>query len=212
MEYSNAFYPQHETAMHGLTPTHPASHPMLRQGSYSNGSGMPSGIHGPVYPASPQDEAEELDTSSRPRLTQEQIAILEKHFKGKNKPNTDFKRQLAKQIGLSLQRVNVGTRHAAGCSSTDKSCRIGIKIAAPRPDTRADRNKASMLSLPSSLPTGHRRTCLFLISSMAQCTGLRIAVLFLKNLRRVISYQVPDPMSLLKSRQSQIRVLTPFNL
>lgn len=97
--------------MHGPTPTHPVSHPMLRQESYNDGSGLPSGIHGPVYPSSPQEDAEELDTSSRPRLTQEQIAILEKNFKGKAKPNTDFKKHLAKQIGLSLQRVNVGSFH-----------------------------------------------------------------------------------------------------
>ena len=144
MEYSNHFYAQHEPAMHGPTPTHPAPHPMLRQESYSNGSGIPSGIHGPVYPASPQEEPEELDTSSRPRLTQEQISILEKHFKGRNKPNTDFKRQLAKQIGLSLQRVNVGTCPDPYCCLADKSCRIGIKTVAPRPDTNADRSRALM--------------------------------------------------------------------
>ena len=143
--------------MHGPTPTHPAPHPMLRQESYSNGSGVPSGVHGPVYPASPQEEPEELDTSSRPRLTQEQISILEKHFKGRNKPNTDFKRQLAKQIGLSLQRVNVGIRRDSRYCWTNQSCRTGIKIVAPRPDTKADRSKASMLCLQSNLTSGRRR-------------------------------------------------------
>lgn len=53
------------------------------------------------------EDMEELDTLSRPRLTQEQIAILEDEFKEKPKPGTDFKKQLAAQIGLSLQRVNV---------------------------------------------------------------------------------------------------------
>ena len=51
--------------------------------------------------------AEAEDTATRPRLTQDQIAVLEDNFKGKPKPGTDFKKQLAAQIGLSLQRVNV---------------------------------------------------------------------------------------------------------
>ncbi|MCJ1223634.1 hypothetical protein MMC12_000277 [Toensbergia leucococca] len=55
----------------------------------------------------PVDEVEELDTSSRPRLTQEQINILEEQFKDESKPGTEFKRRLAARIGLSLQRVNV---------------------------------------------------------------------------------------------------------
>lgn len=62
---------------------------------------------------SPMEEGEELDTSSRPRLTQEQIAILEDQFKGKPKPATDFKKHLASQIGLSLQRVNVSLKFSS---------------------------------------------------------------------------------------------------
>ncbi len=66
--------------------------------------------HAPEQPVPQLEDAEELDTLdtlSRPRLTQEQIAILEEEFKEKPKPGTDFKKQLAAQIGLSLQRVNV---------------------------------------------------------------------------------------------------------
>lgn len=65
---------------------------------------------------SPMEESEELDTSSRPRLTQEQIAILEDQFKEKPKPGTEFKKQLASQIGLSLQRVNVRFLHFVAAS------------------------------------------------------------------------------------------------
>ena len=54
-----------------------------------------------------EDEGEDEDTSSRPRLSPEQLAILEEHFQSHPKPNTDFKRQLAEQLGLSLSRVNV---------------------------------------------------------------------------------------------------------
>lgn len=60
----------------------------------------------PVVP-SLEEAAESEDTSTRPRLTHEQIAVLEDNFKSKPKPGTDFKKQLATRIGLSLQRVNV---------------------------------------------------------------------------------------------------------
>ncbi|KAL8672896.1 MAG: hypothetical protein Q9168_002650 [Polycauliona sp. 1 TL-2023] len=62
-------------------------------------------IHRPVIP-SLEEAAEAEDTSIRPRLTQEQIAVLEDNFKSKPKPGTDFKKHLASRIGLSLQRVN----------------------------------------------------------------------------------------------------------
>ncbi|KAL8703382.1 MAG: hypothetical protein Q9201_003438 [Fulgogasparrea decipioides] len=62
-------------------------------------------MHKPVIP-SLEEAAEAEDTSTRPRLTQEQIAVLEDNFKSKPKPGTDFKKQLATSIGLSLQRVN----------------------------------------------------------------------------------------------------------
>ena len=57
--------------------------------------------------ASALEDAEDMDTASRPRLTQEQINVLEEHFRHQPKPNTDIKKQLAGEIGLSLQRVNV---------------------------------------------------------------------------------------------------------
>ena len=56
------------------------------------------------------DDADEDDTASRPRLSPEQLAILEEHFGSHQKPNTDFKKQLAEQMGLSLSRVNVSPR------------------------------------------------------------------------------------------------------
>ena len=55
-----------------------------------------------------EEEAEDEDTSSRPRLSPDQLAILEEHFQSHHKPNTDFKKQLAEQLGLSTSRVNVG--------------------------------------------------------------------------------------------------------
>lgn len=56
---------------------------------------------------SPTENTEETDISSRPRLTQEQITILEQEFNKLPKPNTDFKKELADRIGLTLARINV---------------------------------------------------------------------------------------------------------
>ena len=57
--------------------------------------------------ASAMESTEDVDTSSRPRLTQEQITILEQEFGKLPKPSTEFKKQLADKIGLTLPRVNV---------------------------------------------------------------------------------------------------------
>lgn len=82
--YSAATEQTHES-------TQPQPHPVQRNG----------------VPSLEEAAAETEDTSSRPRLTPEQIAVLEDNFKVKPKPGTDFKKQLAAKIGLSLQRVNV---------------------------------------------------------------------------------------------------------
>ncbi|KAI4214563.1 MAG: hypothetical protein LQ351_002980 [Letrouitia transgressa] len=81
--YSAATEQTHES-------TQPQPHPVQRNG----------------VPSLEEAAAETEDTSSRPRLTPEQIAVLEDNFKVKPKPGTDFKKQLAAKIGLSLQRVN----------------------------------------------------------------------------------------------------------
>ena len=56
--------------------------------------------------------AEEVDASSRPRLTTEQTNVLEEHFRRESKPITEVKKQLAVQVGLPLDKVNV----SYGCS------------------------------------------------------------------------------------------------
>lgn len=91
---------------------------------------------------SPVEDAEELDTSSRPRLTQEQIATLEDNFKERPKPGTDFKKHLASQIGLSLQRVNVSMESEIAMLPTHNDNRIGIRIVAQKPGTRSPRREA----------------------------------------------------------------------
>ncbi|KAL9007167.1 MAG: hypothetical protein Q9188_000101 [Gyalolechia gomerana] len=115
MEYSQQFYAQQEDPMLALYPQsqYQDQLPGLQEASYMQESGhvqdpniistLP--MQRPVIP-SLEEAAEAEDTSTRPRLTQEQIAVLEDNFKSKPKPGTDFKKQLASRIGLSLQRVN----------------------------------------------------------------------------------------------------------
>lgn len=51
------------------------------------------------------DDANEVAT--RPRLTREQVEVLEAQFQANHKPNSTVKRQLALQTNLSLPRVAV---------------------------------------------------------------------------------------------------------
>ena len=88
----------------------------LQTPSYSNNSafGESAALHNRSSSATlglPQDVTEEVDTSTRPRLTQEQVTQLEEEFSKLPKPNTDFKKNLADRIGLTLARVNVSSYH-----------------------------------------------------------------------------------------------------
>ncbi|KAL8910790.1 MAG: hypothetical protein Q9171_003969 [Xanthocarpia ochracea] len=116
MDYSQQYFPQHEEPTMDMYQHQQFQPPLLaafNDGSYRPGAEHMQApnvisthpIHRPVIP-SLEEAAEAEDTSTRPRLTQEQIAVLEDNFKSKPKPGTDFKKQLATRIGLSLQRVN----------------------------------------------------------------------------------------------------------
>ncbi|KAI9804345.1 MAG: hypothetical protein M1833_007152 [Piccolia ochrophora] len=67
----------------------------------------PSGIMTPIESkeVGSAGEIDEGEMSTRPRLTQEQVNLLEKYFQMHPKPNTDVKRQLAESTDLALQRV-----------------------------------------------------------------------------------------------------------
>ena len=55
-----------------------------------------------------QEEYEDAgDVATRPRLSKEQVSILETQFQANHKPNSMVKRQLAMQTNLSLPRVAV---------------------------------------------------------------------------------------------------------
>lgn len=47
------------------------------------------------------------ETSTRPRLTKDQVDVLESQFQAQPKPNSNIKRQLAVQTKLTLPRVAV---------------------------------------------------------------------------------------------------------
>ena len=132
---------------------------------------------------SPVEDAEELDTSSRPRLTQEQIATLEDNFKERPKPGTDFKKHLASQIGLSLQRVNVSIESETEIWLTHNRNRIGIRIVAPKPGTRNPRREALMyypssLMIPGDLQIVHLRASKMpKIVTKTCCTKIQLAIL-----------------------------------
>ena len=85
-------------------------------------------------------EPEEMDTSSRPRLTTDQTNVLEEHFRREAKPITDVKRKLADQIGLSLEKVNVCSQLDSFSTSnslltTNLLARTGTRIAGLRRST-----------------------------------------------------------------------------
>jgi hypothetical protein len=120
---------------------------MLRRENYHLNSIMAVSSYAQPPSISPVEDTEELDTSSRPRLTQEQIATLEENFKQRPKPGTDFKKHLASQIGLSIQRVNVSAgEHCRPWWHADNHRRIGIKIVGPKQGIRSRRREALMCS------------------------------------------------------------------
>ena len=63
-----------------------------------------------MFPGMGQDEFGEMEEiSTRPRLTKEQVEVLESQFQANHKPNSQVKRQLAIQTKLTLPRVAVST-------------------------------------------------------------------------------------------------------
>lgn len=96
-------------SLSGPNKSMPTQAPTFPDGSASGKSTTAHNRSSSVNLGLPPDTTEEVDTSTRPRLTQEQVTQLEEEFSKLPKPNTDFKKNLADQIGLTLARVNVGT-------------------------------------------------------------------------------------------------------
>ena len=68
------------------------------------------------------DFADMEEISTRPRLTREQVEVLEAQFQANHKPNTQVKKQLAIQTNLGLQRVGVGFHQRRGLYNQADSC------------------------------------------------------------------------------------------
>ena len=76
-------------------------------GSYSHnewGENLSAGLYQEEY----EDGGE---VSTRPRLTREQVEVLETQFQANHKPSSSVKRQLAAQTNLSLPRVAVSSHY-----------------------------------------------------------------------------------------------------
>lgn len=88
-------------------------------------------------------EGGEAETSARPRLSPEQVWLLEQQFLAEPKPSTSTKRHLADLTNLSLTRVSVSLM--AGCMrrcGIDGS-RTGSRTAEPRQSSRGVSRKCS---------------------------------------------------------------------
>jgi len=81
------------------------------------------------------------DPASRPRLTQEQLAQLERQFALHHKPNTEYKKSLAENMGVDYSKVNVSYHTICVTSFIDIGHRTGF---------RTDELKQNMRSRPSS--------------------------------------------------------------
>lgn len=90
--------------------------PMLPHQHYDSNPLGPLGAQS-MQPNDDRDLAgqkeDEVDASSRPRLTTEQTNVLEEHFQRESKPITEVKKQLAAQVGLPLDKVNVSDQSTA---------------------------------------------------------------------------------------------------
>src|SRR3954454_4024019 len=81
------------------------------------------------------------EPSTRPRLTKDQVDVLESQFQAQPKPNSNVKRQLAVQTSLTLPRVAVSSQNTL-CNFKTDWCRIGFKTAEQRPNNRRSKKNS----------------------------------------------------------------------
>ena len=95
-----------------------------------------------AHHASMMDEYDDgAEPSTRPRLTKDQVDVLESQFQAQPKPNSNVKRQLAVQTNLTLPRVAVSLKILSATFKTDW-CRIGFKTAEQRPNNRRSKKSS----------------------------------------------------------------------
>jgi hypothetical protein len=54
-------------------------------------------------------------TESKPRLSKDEVELLEREFAKNPKPNSSIKRELAEQMAVEVPRINVGASMAVLC-------------------------------------------------------------------------------------------------
>ena len=132
MNYSGAHYtfpPQHGIPISHQEQVHYSLHPSLPQHLDSY---FPAQSHGDYadfgHHASMLDDFEDGgETSTRPRLTKDQVDVLESQFQAQPKPNSNVKRQLAVQTKLTLPRV------AVSLNAPSLSSRLTVAELVPEP-------------------------------------------------------------------------------
>lgn len=82
-------------------------------------------------------EMEEIST--RPRLTKEQVEVLESQFQANHKPNSQVKRQLAIQTNLKFQRVGVSDHQTLRSVLLLINRRTGSKTDEQRQNSKRDK-------------------------------------------------------------------------
>ena len=112
MELAQYYYPDETLTFDPSLYNFSSEPPMVPQQNFeSSPAGLPPNqlahrMEDGEFPTQ-KETTEEADASSRPRLTTEQTNVLEEHFRREAKPVTEVKRQLAAQVGLPLDKVNV---------------------------------------------------------------------------------------------------------
>ena len=114
MEYGHFDYSQPETTFPAPDPSHRVapSYPLGHMQDYHHLDETPIAPDYGSYDPNPglqNSPVEDGDGAGRTRLTQEQIAELEKEFAIKPKPNTEQKKTLADRMRVEYQRVNVSS-------------------------------------------------------------------------------------------------------
>ena len=92
------------------------------------------------------DDGDDAEIASRPRLTKDQVNLLEDHFQKNHKPNSETKNHLADIINLPIARVNVSPLSKQPIASVlIHPSRIGFRIDAQR---RSSRRSSATMSFP----------------------------------------------------------------
>lgn len=133
-----------------------STHPMASHSGFSTGEGAVMDQSFDVYEdrqeyqgTGPGNTDEAVDSASRPRLTQEQLAELETQFALHHKPNTDYKKSLAENMGVDYSKVNVSHCIVHVTPPIDIGHRTGF---------RTDELKQNMRTRPSLDLIHHSKT------------------------------------------------------